>query len=235
MLRLKLTDSVFIRAIRNYLNDPKLKYGFTRTADLKRHLELESGKDLTGFFNDWYTGQGYPSYNVEWNTVGSSRVKVKISQTTSHPSVNFFELPVPIKFKNATKQKTVLFDNTKNGEEFLENIGFVADSIFIDPEYWLISKNNTVKKVADNITTPNSVTVFPNPIQSQFSIWLRNFSAATADISLYNAAGQLVMAQKVNLVNGSEYVEIQSGRLPKGMYTLRVLAGDIKYTKKLIK
>lgn len=234
MLRLKLTDSVFIKAVRNYLNDPKLKYGFARTADLKRHLEQASGTDLTEFFNDWYNGQGYPTYNVEWTPIGSSRVRIKINQTTSHPSVNFFELPVPIKLKNATQQKTILLDNTKNGQEFLENIGFVPDSIFVDPEYWLISKDNTVKKVADN-SAANSIAVFPNPIQSQFSIWLRNFSAATADIGLYNAAGQLVLAQKVNLVNGSEYVEIQSSRFPKGMYTLRILAGTFKYTKKLIK
>lgn len=234
MLRFKLGDSVYFKAIRSYLQDPALAYNFARTPDLKRHLELISGKNLTEFFNDWYTGQGYPSYKVDWTPVGSRHVRVKINQTTSHAAVNFFELPVPIKFKNATQQKTVVFDNTSNGQEFLENLGFTPDSIFIDPEYWLITKNNTVSKIADN-SAPNSVTVYPNPIQSQLSVLLRNFSTAAADISLYNAAGQLLFTQKTNLVNGSEYVELPTAHLPAGMYTLRVIAGDFKFSKKLIK
>jgi aminopeptidase N len=235
MLRLKLTDSVFFRGIRNYLNDTKLSYNFARTPDLKRHLEAVYNKDLTEFFNDWYSGQGYPTYNVQWTPVGSSRVRIKINQTTSHPSVNFFELPVPVKLKNATQQKTILLDNNSNGQEFLENIGFTPDSIFIDPEYWLISKNNTVTKTADNNVAPNSITVFPNPIQTQFSIWLRNFSTPNADVALYNAAGQLLLTQKLALVNGGEFVDVQSAHLPAGMYTLRITAGSFKYSKKLVK
>jgi aminopeptidase N len=235
MLRLKLGDTVFFNALKQYQKDPKVIYGFARTADLKRNLEQVSGKNLTEFFNDWYSGQGYPTYNVEWNPIGSSHVRIKINQTTSHSSVNFFEGRIPVKLKNATQQTTILLDNTSNGQEFLENIGFTPDSIFVDPEYWLISKNNTVTKVPDNITTPNSIKLYPNPIQNQFSIWLRNFSAANAYITLYNAAGQLLLQRKTPLVNGSEYVEIPSAYLPKGMYTLRITAGDFKYTRKLIK
>lgn len=234
MLRLKLTDSVFFKAIRAYQKDPKLIYGFARTSDLKRHLELASGKDLTEFFNDWFTGQGYPSYNVEWTPVGSNRVRVKINQTTSHPSVNFFELPVPIKFKNATQQKTVVFDNTSNGQEFFENIGFVADSVFIDPDYWLISKNNIAVKTADK-APQNTVQVFPNPIQSQFAVYLRNMAAPSATINMYNAAGQLLSSQKINLVSGSQYVEVPSQHLPSGVYTLRITTDNFKYIKKLLK
>ncbi len=235
MLRFKLTDSVFFRGVRNYLNDPKLAYGFARTSDLIKHLEAASGQNLTEFFNDWYSGQGYPTYNVQWTPVGSSRVRLKINQTTSHPSVNFFELPVPIKLKNATQQKTILLDNTSNGQEFLENIGFTPDSIFVDPDCWLISKNNTVTKTVDNNIPANSITVFPNPINTQFSIWLRNFTATTADVALYNAAGQRLFTQKVALVNGGEFVDVQSAHLPAGMYTLRITAGTFKYTKKLVK
>ena len=235
MLRLKLGDTVFFNALKNYQKDPKIIYGFARTADLKRNLEAASGKNLTEFFNDWYSGQGYPTYSVEWTPIGSGHVKIKINQTTSHPSVSFFELPVPIKFKNATQQKTVVLDNTSNGQVFLENIGFVPDSIFVDPELWLISKNNTTTKVADNNNTPNSITVYPNPIQNQFSVWLRNFSTASADLMLYNAAGQLLIKQKIALVNGSEFTDIACANLPKGAYMLRIIAGDFKYTKKLLK
>ena len=236
MLRWKLGDSVFFKALRTYQQDPKVIYGFAKTADLKKHLEQESGQDLTEFFNDWYTGQGYPAYNVEWTPIGSSYIRIKMNQTTSHPSVNFFELPVALKFKNATQEKTIVVDNKTNGEIFIKNLGFIADSVFIDPEYWLISKNNTATKVPDVVSGQNVVQVFPNPINNQFYIYLRNFVTTGVTVSLYNSIGQLVYAKNISLINGAEYLEIPSQHLPAGQYTLQLRgSGGFKYIKKLLK
>jgi aminopeptidase N len=236
MLRWKLTDSVFFKALKTYQQDNKVIYGFARTADLKRHLEQASGQDLTEFFNDWFVGQGYPSYNVEWGPVGSKYVRIKMSQTTSHSSVSFFEMPVALKFKNATQEKTIVVDNKTNGEVFLKNLGFVADSVFIDPEYWLLSRNNTTTKVQDVVNGQNIVQVYPNPIQNQFSVYLRNFVSPSAVITLFNAGGQRLYTKNINLVNGSEYIEIPSQHLPYGTYLLEVTAGNnFKYVKKLLR
>ncbi len=236
MLRWKLGDSVFFKAIKNYQKDPNVIYGFAKTIDLKKHLELESKQDLTEFFNDWFTGQGYPSYKVEWTPIGSNFVRIKMNQTTSHAAVSFFEMPVALKFKNATQEKTIVIDNKTNDEIFLKNIGFVADSVFIDPEYWLISKNNTTIKVLDNLSGQNAIQVFPNPIQNQFYVYLKNFVLQSVTINLFNAAGQLVYTKIVTLVNGSEYLEIPSQHLPAGEYNLQVKGGNgFKYVKKLLK
>ncbi|MBK7375762.1 MAG: M1 family metallopeptidase [Chitinophagaceae bacterium] len=95
MLRWKLGDEVFFRAIRKYQSDPAVIYGFAKTTDLQRNLEAESGLDLSKFFKDWFEGQGYPSYKVEWSQIGSSYVKVRMSQTTSHTSVSFLTCRLP--------------------------------------------------------------------------------------------------------------------------------------------
>jgi len=236
MLRWKLGDSAFFRALRSYQKDPKVIYNFARTADLKRHLEEESKQDLTDFFNSWYKGQGYPSYHVEWTQLGSSYVKIKMSQTTSDPSVSFFALPVALKFKNATTEKTIVLDNKTNGEIFIKNIGFVADTVLIDPDYWLICRNNTAAKVPDVVSGRNLVQVFPNPIQKQFYIFLRNFTAASVNITLHNAIGQLVYSTNAALVSGAEYLEIPSQNLAAGIYELQIKTSDgFKYVKKLLK
>ena len=236
MLRWKLGDSTFFRALRSYQKDPQLIYGFARTADLKRHLEAESNQDLTQFFSDWFKGQGYPTYNVEWTPIGSNYVKVKMNQTTSHASVSFFAMPVAVQFKNATQQKTIVVDNKTNGEIFIKDIGFIADTVIIDPEYWLISKNNKATKVPDVVSGQNVVQVFPNPIQNQFYIYLRNFTSSTATINLYNAIGQLVYSQNITLTNGAAYLDIPSGQLPEGEYNLQIKTADgFKYVKKLLK
>ncbi len=236
MLRWKLGDSVFFRAIKNYHKDPTVIYGFARTTDLKRNLEQESKQDLTEFFKDWFKGEGYPTYKVEWTPVGSSYVTIKMNQTTSHPSVDFFEMPVALKFKNATQEKTIVVDNKTNGELFFKNIGFVADTVLIDPEYWLLSKNNTALKIGNVVGGQNVVQIFPNPIKDQFAVYLSNFSSANATLNLYDATGRLVYTKKITLVNGTEYLEIPSQYLPSGIYYLKIKSDDgFKYVKKLLK
>jgi hypothetical protein len=147
MLRWILGENVFRSAIKSYQTDPAVTYGFARTADLKRNLEQASGMNLTGFFNKWFSGQGYPTYNVQWSNLGSGNVWIKMNQVTSHPSVSFFDLPVALKFQNTTQQATVIVNNTINGETFIRSIGFIADTVFIDPEAWLITRNNTTQKL----------------------------------------------------------------------------------------
>ena len=235
MLRWKLGDAVFLKALQQYQKDTKLAYGFANTDDLKRNLEQASGQNLTEFFKDWFKGQGYPTYNVQWSQIGANYVKIKMNQTTSHTSVDFFELPVALKFKNATQEKTIVVDNKTNGEIFIRNLGFIADTVLIDPEYWLVTKNNVSAKVPDAGAGQNTVQVFPNPVQDRFYIYMRNMASATANINLYNAAGQRVYTKAVNLLNGSEYLEIPSANLSRGVYFLRINAGDFKFVKKLIR
>lgn len=235
MLRVKLGDEAFFNGLRKYQTDPQVIYGFARTGDLQRNLEQTSGQGLTEFFKDWFEGQGYPSYNIEWWQLGSSSVKIKMNQTTSDPSVNFFELTVPLLFKNATQQKLVLVDNKFNGEELIEHLGFIPDTVIVDPEYNLVTKNNSSKK----LVTPNSgnavVSVYPNPVQNPLTIYLHDFNEPTADLVLYNMAGQLIYKQKINLVNGTELVYLNLSYLSHGEYVLKISSGNFKYKQQLLK
>ncbi len=234
MLRWILGDSVFIKGAQQYLNDPKVSYGFATTDDLKRNLENVSGKDLNYFFKEWFYGEGYPGYNVQWTQLGSNFVKIKMNQTTSNSSVNFFELPVALKFKNASQEKTIIVDNKTNGETFYKNIGFVADTVLVDPEYWLITKNNTTQKVADS-TGGETVVVFPNPVQSDLNVYIRNYTPKTAAVNLYNAAGQLLY-RKLLFVTSTEFLQIPFANFAAGVYFLKISSENkISYTKKIIK
>ena len=234
MLRWMLGDDAFFKGLRAYQKDSALAYGFARTADLKRNLEKVSGKDLNIFFDQWFKGEGYPSYTVKWSQIGNNYVKINLSQVTSHPSVSFFNMPVALQFKNATQQKTVVVDSKKNGDIFFKNIGFIADTVIIDPEYWIISRNNTSQKIAD-VAPPNTIQVFPNPVQDQLYLYIRNYSLPNASVSIYNATGQLVYRKNLT-VNGSAFEEIPFQKFSRGMYIIKVQSGsDVKFIKKLVK
>ncbi len=235
MLRWKLGDSIFFKGIRQYLNDPSLSYGFAKTEDLRRNLEAVSGINLEQFFKDWFYGQGYPSYNVEWTQIGNGYVKIKMSQATSHPSVGFFALPVALQFKNATQEKTIVVDNTSNGEIFFEDIGFTADTVIIDPKIWLTTKNNISNKVSDDIPGKNIVQVFPNPFINGFYLYLHNFTEQNGRIKIFNMQGQLLF-QKNIIINGSFYSEIKLPPFPPGVYFLKIVAGNkFSFIKKILK
>jgi len=235
MLRYLLGDSAFYRGIKRYLNDTTVSYKYARTADLKRNLEAESGKDLARFFEQWYYGEGYPQYRLEWNAVGSTTVKLSLSQQTSHSSVSFFNMPVPILLKKGNQQKTVYADFNNNGETMLVQLGFIPDSVWIDPEKLLISKNNQVEKIQDTYTGGPSVSVYPNPINSNVSIYMQGLPSNRARIVLYNPKGQRLFQQQVALINGTELFYPDFSRLPKGTYSLVITSGSFHKSQQLIK
>lgn len=163
MLRWICGDSAFYQGLRNYLDDPGLAYGTATTADLKAHLEATSGLDLTGFFADWYTGEGYPSYTTLWSQADDGEVHVNLSQATSHPSVDFFELPVPIRFYGGGIDSTVVLDNTVSDQEFIFHLPFPIDSAVFDPDLWLVSGHNITTSVSELDRKGSLLVLYPNP------------------------------------------------------------------------
>lgn len=235
MLRWILGDSTFFAAVRSYLKDSSIAYGFALTKDLQRNLEKAGPiKKLGYFFDQWFYGQGYPSYKVAWSSTGNGYLKIALNQTTSHPSVPFFQLPVPLLFKNATQQSLVVLDNTFNGETFFKSIGFIPDTVIVDPDYWLITKNNTTQKTEFS-AEPNTVLVYPSPFHQSFSLFLQNFDGTKVDFKIYDMKGALVYNQSSSL-NQSYYQEIYTAAWPRGVYLLKITTDkNVKVVKKIIK
>lgn len=236
MLRFKLGDNDFFEGVRNYLNDPAAKYGFARTALLQSHLEAASGKDLDTFFNQWYEGEGYPSYHVKWTPIGASLVEIKLSQTTSHPSVPFFEMPVPLLFRNSFTEKTVIVDAVTNNQTFRVNLGFVPDTVIVDPEYWLISRNNTAEKSPYAGTGISGIDIYPNPAIGPVSVFLHDIDGETVELRLYNSAGQLLWKGNQALLNTTAFLQFDMRNMASGVYYLRAHSNrGTVLVKKLLK
>ncbi len=235
MLRWVLGDSVFFRGLKQYVEDPKLAYGFARTDDLKRNLEQVSKKNLTEFFNDWFTGEGYPSYIVNWSQNKNNWAKIKISQVTSHQSVSFFEMPVALKFIKGAQQKTVVVNNSKNNEIFWEDIGFTADTVIIDPEYWVLSKNNVSIKGEPISVLSNEIKLYPVPAISILTAEIRNPSEKKLNIQVFSASGQLISDRQIATTGRDEEIHLNISSLPAAVYLIRFVAGNLKETHRFIK
>lgn len=222
MLRWVLGDSAFFRGVRAYLDDPAVKYGYARTADLKRVLEATSGKNLDHFFTKWVYGEGYPSYQLTWSQNLNHWATVKLTQTTSHPSVAFYDMPVAIQFKNATRDTIIVLDHQYSGQVFSINVGFEADTVLIDPDLRLLTKGNTSQKETVMNTAANQLKIYPNPAPHQLFISLANPTDKKLSLLLYNSLGQLVYRQEIDMPGHNEQIHLPMQQLARGVYYLKL-------------
>ncbi|MEZ4921073.1 MAG: M1 family aminopeptidase, partial [Saprospiraceae bacterium] len=194
MLRWQLGDDAFYQGIQNYLNDPALAYGYARTPDLQQHLEASSGQDLEVFFDQWFYGEGYPSYHAIWEPT-SNGIRIQLDQTTSDPSIAFFQMPVPVRV-NASGLDTILrLDHQFSGQVFEIELPDQPLSLEVDPEKWLISGNNTVEMAAVGTEVWSEmglhVVLAPNPVSSHLQVYARSSDQAFS-LKIYDLVGRLM-------------------------------------------
>jgi aminopeptidase N len=220
MLRWVTGDSSFFKGCRNYLNSSGTAYDFGRTYELKDHLENESGKDLDGFFADWFYGEGYPSYDLRWTQQADS-VIVWLGQRQSHPSVSFFEMPVPILLVVNDLPVIHRVDHSYQDQRFSFYTGDgILDSIGIDPDKWLLTRNNTIEEIITSVTDLQNdrYQIFPNPANDLVEIIP---SADVSFASVIDLTGQIIKAE---LINGIIDVSL----LPGGIYSVHLFDNDNK-------
>jgi aminopeptidase N len=223
MLRVQLGNEFFWKGVQNYLNDPKLAYKYAKTSDLRQHLESACSCTLDSFFRQWVYGQGYPSYRMEWTQIGKQTVRLRLGQSTSHSSVPFFQLKVPVRFYGAGKDTTLFLDHLSNGQLFIEDIGFVADSAKVDPDLWLISKSNTVRR-NDSLEVPDAkVVLFPNPVREEAQLMLTDFPGEYAAVLLYGINGQTLYKELVPLYQGKAFVRLEARNWSSGSYLIMIV------------
>ncbi len=230
MLRWKLGDDDFFQALRNYLNDPKLAYNYARTKDLKAHLENQSGQDLTEFFNDWLYGAGYPTYTVNWWHENEEKITIEVYQNQSDSSVDYFEMPVPVRIVGESQDTIVVMDNTENEQKFTFEFNFDVKSIELDPEKWLCAKWEAPIYLSlwDINDKDNSLRIYPNPSSGYVRLEFENIESIK-NIKVLDINGKVVLEK-----NGYNNRMIELEGLESGVFFVKVLSGKNVHISKFI-
>lgn len=237
-----------IHMIRNIINDDAVFFDLLKTYqiefagavasgdDFKELLKLKSGIDFDEFFNDWYYGEGYPLYNIEWNYFNDS-IFVKQIQTTSHPVVNLYETPLEYKLRFTVGDTTVRFTPTQNEEYFQLYMPAPVTSVVLDPNNWLLKKVSrfvrneklTGHTVITGVETAlkNSFSVYPNPAREKVNITfqdVRPYSFILRDLN-----GRLLIQQ----TNQHQHSELNTYAFAPGLYILQLISENYVQTQKL--
>lgn len=217
MLRWKLGDKVFFEGLKNYLTKTGISYGFGTTDALKKELEKASGQNLNEFFKDWYYGEGHPVYNITWSHVGN-HISIRIKQTPSHPSVSFFNMPLPFVIHGKTKDTAMILDPFTKDNSFTADLDFVPQSVEFDPEVWILCKS-TVLKVRP--TNSPEIQLFPVPVGNTLSIYA--YRGNIEIVTIYDITGRLILNRDYkadNIIKDSH--ELDVSQLSGGIYIVKI-------------
>lgn len=229
MLRWILGDEDFYNGIRNYFTDPEIANGFARTNQLVKHMEIAGDTTLTEFFNDWFYGEGFPVYSAVFSPTETNELKIALSQTTSHQSVSFFEMPVPVRVYNSSRTDSADFRliHTTNNQEFIVDPGFKVAELKIDPDYWLVSKTDEIVS-APTIPALNKILVYPNPFSGEISLFIPS-DRQLFSTKLFSYDGKLITE-----FIGDKTTFEWSG-FSAGIYIIQIKTSKEIFEKKIVK
>lgn len=129
MLRSEVGDNYFRRALKTYLQ--RFANANAETEDLRRVFELETGKSLQQFFDQWLYRAGHPDLKVEFSVEGKvARIKVEQAQEGDPFS---FQLDVRLVFAKGEKMMT--FDVSEKENVFHVPIDKEVEWFSIDPDF----------------------------------------------------------------------------------------------------
>lgn len=229
MIRSRVGDEAFFTGCKNYLNDPRLAYGYARTADFRNHIEAVSGDQLEEFFEDWIYGQGYPRYTLQWQSADDSdRITMNLMQTTSHSAVDFFEMKVPVQFKGEGIDTTIVLDHNSNEQVFSLTGLAGVDEVIIDPQLTILTNDKVVERVnAVGDIDENIVSIAGNPFRNELAL---RIGESDVKISIYDIQGRVVYTNAL-----SQDTSINTSDWNPGTYVVEVLSEKRRFTTKVIK
>ncbi|MCB0600274.1 MAG: T9SS type A sorting domain-containing protein [Saprospiraceae bacterium] len=231
MLRWKLGDEAFFAGIRSYLNDPQLAYGFARTENLKQHLQASSGQDLSNFFQEWYYGEGFPSYHISWEQT-DDQLQLTVAQSTSSTTVDFFDMPLPIHIFGDGHDTLIILQHDHSGQEFTIPVSFAVTGLEFDPDHWLISANNTVTQqtsAQQPALAPYSIRVFPNPVGTV--LYVKVPGSGNQSYTITDVTGKKLkqgfVQEGINAIPAADLIQ--------GIYLLQIFNANGAWTEKFMK
>ena len=224
-------DNLFLSILQNFLSNKA--FGTAFGVDVRDAFTAASGIDFTAFFDEWYFGEGFPTYSVQWKQVGNDAL-VQISHTSSMPNVTpTFTNPIDLKFvRPGNADTTIRFNITGNSNLFqINGIGTINNSITIDPNNWVLNQNGTVTMNQvlnlEAINEPLGMSLFPNPVEDQLT--LLNVPK-NSSYKLYDMFGRMKLSGKA--INGEA---LSVSALSPGTYLLVLDSPESNYRKTFVK
>lgn len=231
MIRFELqNDDVFFQVLKDYTD---MYADSTATGlDFMNVLNDVSGMDFTQFFNQWYFGEGYPTYSIVWSQ-NETGTYMEISQSVSMPSVTpLFDMLMAYRLTFEDNTDTVVYlHQTSNSDFFVLPVTKEIASIQVDPDNWVLNQVGSITVGIGDETTEHTIILVPNPATDKLSVTIPSHLRADRIITVHDVTGRELM----RIQSGVNPVAMDISALGVGSYMIRVDDGKKIITKKFIK
>lgn len=237
MIRFELNDdSLFFSVLKNF----QLTYSsnVATVIDFKNVLEQVSGKDFTDFFNQWYFGEGYPTFNITWEQAGDTLV-IHSVQTTSTATTTLFQMPFELGVKLSDGNSIIRLYQTANDQTFKIPFAQSVSNIEFDPNDWLIAKATLNLVDVENQDSPiNKFSLsqnYPNPFNPSTTITFTIAKRGIVNLKIFNSLGKEIKTLlSKELGPGQHIVHFNASSLASGIYYYKIISETYSSTKKMV-
>ncbi|MBW6459371.1 MAG: T9SS type A sorting domain-containing protein [Bacteroidales bacterium] len=229
MIRFELQDDdVFFDVLMTFVEE----YGDSVATgdDFREWLEFISGQDFTGFFDQWYYGEGFPIYDITWNQ-DENNLYITSTQTTSTTVTTLFKMLVPyyIRFQDGTDTTLLLFQD-ENLQSYTVPLSGTIEQVVLDPKQWILHKLNSLTVVIEEISSPVHFTVGPNPAKGYVNIFLSHDPVSAYELTIQDLTGRILRRQTVT--DSGQRIDISG--IGSGMYIVSLTNGSEEWNRKLL-
>jgi aminopeptidase N len=131
MLRNFVGDRYFRRSLKTYLQ--RFANSTAETDDLRKVFELETGKSLQQFFDQWVFREGHPDLKIEFSQDSKKTARIRVEQAQQQEPFSF-ALEVKLAFARGD-DKTYTFNVTDKESMFQVPIDREFEWFSVDPEF----------------------------------------------------------------------------------------------------
>ena len=231
MLRHEINnDSVFFRILKTYQN--QFAGGVATGDDFKSVVNAVTGMDYTWFFTQWYYGEGYPIYTIEWYD-SANVLHLTGTQTTSTNNPGFFKMWMDYKIEFVNGSDTLIrLQQTANINQFAVPVSGKVQGIVVDPD------DRTMEKVNDIIYVgvrdrENPVYFSMGPVPARQFLYLQ--FQQPADQQKKVVISDLSGRRMYEMITNNNSLRINMSRFKPGLYIVRVETARHVFVRKFIR
>ena len=196
----------------------------------------DTGINASQFFNQWFFGQGYPTFNVKFYSAPNTCI-INSTQTTSFPSsVPLFITPMEYKLtRTGFPDTTVRVMHSNAVENYTFSLLGTVTGVVCDPNNWVINK--VIGPTFDSSlgfdelgASVNDIKIGPNPTKGIVAI--NTTQSFEGRVIVLDINGKQLIDKKL----GSE-TTLDISAYANGIYLVKITDanGIEKYSQKIIK
>ena len=218
-------DDLFFATLREFLTI--YGNGTATGDDLLVVLEAETSISFGAFFEEWYYGEGYPTYSVEWWQDGSN-LHIESTQTTSAPATTLFTIPMEFKIIYDDDSELISRQNyNANFQTYDIPVTGTIVEVITNPSSAVLADVSTIQNI-EKQPIAEGFKIYPNPSNGEFKLFTDKQEEYL--IQVFDINGKLIYAQNhsgyFNKLNFSDFA--------KGIYTLKLSDTKSMHVKRLV-